>query len=440
MRISRCFVPALLAGSWITSSLSALSADEEVYPSRPIQVIVPFGSGGNSDTMARIIQRAVGEHELLPQPLVIQNVPGAGGTIGSRRALLAQPDGYTLLFLHDGIITARFSGAASWGWRDFEPIAATGRNGGIIAVSEKATYPDLQSLLEAAAATPDTITFATNIGAPAHFWAMGLENGKRGARFRFVQTGGGAARFHALKGAHVEVSAFSVAEYLSYRDGGLRALAVLSEERDSALPEVPTAREQGVDLVSTNLQGWWAPKGTDPARLAVIADALEKALATPGFLEFADRQQVDPLFLEGDEFLRDLEKREAAVSSVAPRAISGLPDVPLGIGLLSLLTGIGAFLFRPPTAPKSPTSENSNPPPGKAIGLIGLTLVYVAVIGLAPVPFPPVTFVFLLAVGWLLSPGRSIPLARGAGFLFLSAIISFGVPWLFRSVLGLSMP
>lgn len=423
----------------------ALRGDDSSYPDRPIQVIVPFGSGGNSDTMARVIQRAIADHELLPQPLVIQNVPGAGGTIGSRRALLAEPDGYTLLFLHEGIITGRYSGAASWGWRDFEPIAATGRNGGIIAVSESSPYRDLPSLLEAAAAEPETITFATNIGAPAHFWAMGLENGHPGARFRFVQTGGGASRFHALKGDHVEATAFSVAEYLSYRDGGLRALAVLSEEPDPTLPEVPTAKALGIDLKASNIQGWWAPKGTDPARLEIIRTALQVALETPDFREFAERQQIEPLFLSGEPFLEELRQREEVIAAVAPRAIAGLPNVPLALGVLTLLAGMGAFAIRPrPSVSEAARKEeaiNGSPPfPVRAVALIGLTLAYVGLIGLTPLPFPLVTFVFLLATGWLLSPRTGLSPLRMAGFLALSAAIAFGVPWLFQVLLGLSMP
>jgi len=76
------------------------------YPQRPIKVVVPFSAGGGSDTFVRILQRAIDEQQLLEEPLVIVNVPGAGGTIGSRRVKDARPDGYTLLLLHDGILTA----------------------------------------------------------------------------------------------------------------------------------------------------------------------------------------------------------------------------------------------------------------------------------------------------------------------------------------------
>ena len=85
------------------------------YPNRPVKVLVPFAAGGGSDTFARVIAQGVKDNRLLPQPLVVINVPGAGGTIGSRRARDAPADGYTLLNLHDAILTAKHAGVASFG-------------------------------------------------------------------------------------------------------------------------------------------------------------------------------------------------------------------------------------------------------------------------------------------------------------------------------------
>ncbi|MCB1232904.1 MAG: tripartite tricarboxylate transporter substrate binding protein [Verrucomicrobiae bacterium] len=420
-----------------TLSASIFPAISGDFPDRPIQVIVPFGAGGNSDTIARVIQRVAAEHELLPQPLVIQNVPGAGGTIGSRRALHAEPDGYTLLFLHEGIITARYSGAASWSWNDFTPIAATGRNGGVIAVAEDSRFQNLNDLLMAIAENPDTVTFATNIGAPAHFWAMRLENTKPGARFRYVQSGGGAARFHSLKGGHVEATAFSVSEFLSYRDGGLRALAVLAENRDPVLSEIPTAREQGIDVVSSNLQCWWAPKGTSPENIAVIANALEAAMHTTEFREFADSQQIEPLFLSGPELETELSNREAEIAQVAPRAIAGLPNVPLFLAILTVTAGIGSFVVRPAT--QQGMVADSTLLRRRSVALVILTIGYVAILALVPIPFLWPTFVFLLLAGALLRDQRHSKSAMAA-FVGFSALIAFGLPRLFESVFGISLP
>ncbi|MBT4846471.1 MAG: hypothetical protein HON92_13665, partial [Planctomycetaceae bacterium] len=103
------------------------SGSESVYPLKPITVIVPFNTGGESDAFARMIQHAAAEHKLLGQELVIQNIGGAGATIGSGRARKAAPDGYTMMILHEAMLTAQSSGKVSYGSESFEPIAATGK-------------------------------------------------------------------------------------------------------------------------------------------------------------------------------------------------------------------------------------------------------------------------------------------------------------------------
>ena len=111
----------------LTSCEKGASSGAGEFPRKPIKVVVPFGPGGDSDTFARIMQKTIRDHELLPEPLVILNVPGAGGTIGSRRVRDAAPDGYTILNLHEGIFTSKYAGRVSYGPEAFRPIAATCR-------------------------------------------------------------------------------------------------------------------------------------------------------------------------------------------------------------------------------------------------------------------------------------------------------------------------
>ena len=141
--------------------------DATGYPDGPLKLIVPFAPGGGSDTIARIIQKAIRDEKLSPVPLVIVNVPGAGGTIGSRQVRDAKADGQTLLLLHDGIFTAKYSGKVSFGAEAFNPVAM-GRGGMVLAVKSDSRFSDLLSLLGEAASNPDSITYSTNLGAPSH--------------------------------------------------------------------------------------------------------------------------------------------------------------------------------------------------------------------------------------------------------------------------------
>ena len=124
--------------SWHYFSVQNSEADN--YPNRPITLIVPFGPGGESDTFARMIQKAIADNGFLKQEVVVKNVGGAGATIGSGQARKADPDGYTMLLLHEALITAQASGKVSYGPESFEPIAASGKTNMIIAVAEDSPY------------------------------------------------------------------------------------------------------------------------------------------------------------------------------------------------------------------------------------------------------------------------------------------------------------
>ena len=109
------------------------SEEQSSYPSRPVKVVVPFAAGGGSDVLARILLSGVERSAVSREPLVVLNVGGAGGTIGSRRVKNAEPDGYEILALHDGVFTARQFGKVGYGYEAFTPIAATGRDGVVVA-------------------------------------------------------------------------------------------------------------------------------------------------------------------------------------------------------------------------------------------------------------------------------------------------------------------
>jgi len=322
----------------------ALAPRAEAFPDRPVKVIVPFAPGGGSDTFARLMIRRINDSDLSPEPWVVVNVPGGGGTIGSRRAKNALADGHTLLFLHDGIVTARYAGQATYGPDAFTAVAATGRIGAVICVAEDASYAKLEDLMAAAASSPGEVTFAANIGAPSYFMARLLEHAHGEARFRYVQSGGGARRFADLLGGHVEASAFSVSEYLNFREGGIRAIAYLGERRHDSLPDVPTAAEAGVDVTYANLQGWWAPKGTPGERVGTLANMLREVMETPSFRERLAELRIEPVFFDADEARRAFAERSRQIEALdLDRSPLRLPRLEVGFALL-LLFGAGLAL------------------------------------------------------------------------------------------------
>ena len=314
------------------------------FPDKPITVIVPFAAGGGSDTFVRIFQKAIREENLSPQPIVVKNVAGAGGTIGSRAALKAKPDGYTILCLHDGMYTAQHYGNADWGPSDFEPIAAIGRSGVVIAVKDNSPYQSLAELMDEAVQRPYELVFGTNIGAPNHYSAMFLQKGKPGAKFRFTQTGGGAKRLSQLKGGHVELTGFSVGEYEQFKAAGIRAVAVLSEKREPSYPDLLTAKEQGVDAVHGLMQFWWAPKGTPPERIAYFEDLLKQAMETETVQKRLASLHVDPIFQIGESLRETIKERSANLKGIVVEKPPPLP--PVHWMVLGLVVICGAIVMR----------------------------------------------------------------------------------------------
>lgn len=318
------FRRGMVAGVFLGAIFCAAAAP---FPEKPITVIVPFAAGGGSDTFVRIFLKAIREHDLAPQPFVVKNIGGAGGTIGSRAALEAKPDGYTILCLHDGMYTAQHYGNADWGPADFTPIAATGRSGVVVAVADNSPYKDLAELMEDAVARPYQLVYGTNLGAPNHYSALFLQHGKPGAKFRFTQTGGGAKRLAQLKGGHVDVTGFSVAEYEPFKEAGIRALAVLSEEREAAMPDLPTAREQEVDAIHGLMQFWWAPKGTPPDRVAYLEKLLRQVMETSTVKARLAQLHVEPEFHVGDDLQAVIKERSRDLEGLQLEKPAALPPV-----------------------------------------------------------------------------------------------------------------
>ena len=310
------------------------------YPSKPITVIVPFAAGGGSDVFVRIFQNAIRKNDLCPQPIVIKNIAGAGGTIGSRTARNAKPDGHTILCLHDGIYTAEHYGNADWGPDDFEPIAATGRSGVVVAVEEDSPYSTLHELMEDARGRPYQLVYGTNLGAPNHYSALFLQNGKSGAKFRFTQTGGGAKRLAQLKGGHIDLTGFSIAEYQQFKDAGIKALASLGEQRESSFPNLTTALEQDVQATHDLVQFWWAPKDTPPDRIAYLQNMLSQAMGTKEIKESFENLHMDPVIQVGQDLLVTITDRSQKLEGITiekPTALPPLEWIILGI------TGICLF-------------------------------------------------------------------------------------------------
>lgn len=374
------------------------------YPERPITLVIPFSPGGESDFFGREIQKAIRDHNLLSQDIVVQNVKGAGATIGSGRVRRANPDGYTMLLLHEAMITAQSSGKVPYGPEDFEPVAATGQLSMVIAVQEDSPFQTLTDLMKAAAGQPNKLVFAANLNAPVHYAGLILESHEPGAAFLYTQIGGGADRFEALLGGHADVSAFSMGEFMNYRSAGLRALAISAAERDPAVPQIMTALEQGYDFVHENMHFWWFPRGTDTSKVETMAQVISAAMATEQVQEALAQRLCKPLVKTGPEMRETLAARIAAIRSVNATTPDVLPDIPLLVSLATCLSlGIVLVVGRRRSTALDP-ADIEQVPTDYFPAMLRFTLVvilYLACLGWDLVDFRILTCLFMVSMVYL---------------------------------------
>jgi len=290
------------------------------YPEKPIKLIVPAKAGGASDLLARMFQKAFQENNLLGAPLVVINVPGAGLSIGSRQAMDSEPDGYTFLLTHIALVSRQAAGLSDFGYKDFEPVAQTVGFCVVASVKDDCPYQDLPSLMKAAEDKPDSVIFGANLGALNHMAGLTLQGASTGSVFRFVQIGGGAKNFAALKGEHTTVTTFGAPLYNKFRDGGIKGLAILSSQRHPLLPDLPTAEEQGYPATFCVENFWFAPKGTPKHAVDHFATALEKALQLDSIKKQIEDGFSTPSFLKGGEFEEKLANLYETIEPIAQRA------------------------------------------------------------------------------------------------------------------------
>lgn len=313
-------LPRLLVGALAVALAIAAApqARADTFPDKPIRLIVPFGVGGTSDIYARVISRIIEEKKILPQPVVVLNVPGAGSAVGTRQLKDSPPDGYTILISHQAAITAQVMGLADFGPEDLEPVAEFGRFCSVYAVAESSPYKTFGDLMAAAKAKPGSIRESTNIGSVIHFASLLLSD-KTGLNPRYIRASATPERITHLLGGHAEVAVFSIGELGAIKDNGVRVILTMAPEPDRFAPNVPTARSLGYDTVFCVRNWIFAPKGTPADRVAVITGALRKVFDTPEMKQEFERLSTEATLVVGAEFAE-----RVAAEAKALRALSSL--------------------------------------------------------------------------------------------------------------------
>lgn len=426
---------------------NSTTQNDGAWPTQPIQVVVPYSAGGGTDSFVRLLARAVVEDKLLPQPLVVINQPGGSGTIGSRFVKDARADGYRLLCHHESLITAELAGTVNFGPADFKPIAQTGGIELLVVVREDSEYQSVRDLLNAANSAPGTIRFGANQGSPAHFTAMQLETAVPGARFNLITSGGGQKRYVSLIGGHLDAGIFSLSEYLSFLspegtppEKNIRALAILSPKRHKSLGDVPTCIDDNLQVTSQNAYYWFAPEETPTEVVDKMREVLRIAMADKDVAASLAEWSISAEFKDGESLENHLKQRVAALTPLAVRGQTELPNFPLylmcAVVLLSIVCVLEARRSKP-SVENADASESKSSFSLQSLAVSVVLIGYVVLLQFPFVPFAILTTAMVFAVG--LSIARPIR-SHLAVLVEVALLAGFGSEFIFTEIFTVALP
>ena len=276
----RIFVVALALCCITMWSGTALAGE---YPEKSIKLIVPWKAGGGTDALMRIVAHYTSKY--LGQTVVVVNVPGVGGTLGARQGKDAKPDGYTLTATHESVISSYIVGVAEFNYSNFVPIANMTSTPAMLAARADAPWNDMRDLVADAKKRPGEITFGATLGSTSHFFPLEIAQ-KAGIKFKVVGYEGTADRQAALLGGFIDLGESNPAAGKKYFEAKkLKGLAIATPERHTLHPNVPTMKEQGVDIEFAVNRGICAPLKTPGPVIKKLAAAFKKASEDPEFVK-----------------------------------------------------------------------------------------------------------------------------------------------------------
>jgi tripartite-type tricarboxylate transporter receptor subunit TctC len=304
---------ALLAAG---TALSVGQADAQ-ESSKPIRIVVPFAPGGSNDIVGRTMAQQLSTR--LKRSVVVENMPGAGGAIGSAMVARAEPDGNTLL-----LISSTFTMNASVmklsydPVKSFTPVAMLGMGPSVIVVAASLPVNSIKELIDYSKKNPGKVYFGSAGVASFQHFAIELFKLRTGADLTVVQYKGGGPALIDLAAGHVQVSLGSLIQMQTFlRSGKIKLLGVAGSRRVDLIPDVPTLKESGVDVEVSNWWGLLAPAGTPVSLVDRLNREANAALAEPDMKKRFAGEGADPIPMSRPEFEKLMAEETAKWAKVA---------------------------------------------------------------------------------------------------------------------------
>ena len=303
MTMTRRQLLKVAAAGTVAASLPRRAAAAS-FPAKPVTLICPWPPGGSTDVQMRSLADAAGKH--LGQPIIIDNKPGGGGTVGpATMVAAAKPDGYTLSQLPITVFRMPHMMKATWDpMKDFTyVIHVTGYTFGVV-VKADSPWKTWQEFVGHAKANPGKVTYATpGAGTTLHITMEQLAM-KEGIKWTQVPMKGGAETTPAVLGGHVTATADSTGWGPQVDAGALRLLCTWGVARTKRWPNVPTLKDLGYGIVSNSPYGFAGPKGIDPKIVKTLHDAFKKGMEEPAYLSTLERLDMEPFYKNSEDYAK----------------------------------------------------------------------------------------------------------------------------------------
>ncbi len=295
---------ALFLALLLAVAPAAVGAAKPAYPDRPIELIVPFGAGGGSDIMARSLVKVITDNKFVSEPIIVTNKPGGSGSIGYAFVAEKKGDPYYIATVSSSFYTAPLISQSPVSYKDFTPIAGFAMDTLVLLVNNNSKYRNLKDLLDFARANPKTIAVGGTSGTSDDAVITHMVQSKAGVKFKYVPFTSGGDVMTALLGGHVDIAWANPGEALTQMEAGkARPLAVATKERISSLKDVPTLKEQGLDVVLAQFRGVVAPRDLPEEAVKYLEEVFRKVSKSPDWQEgYIKKNMVTSKFMDADEF------------------------------------------------------------------------------------------------------------------------------------------
>jgi tripartite-type tricarboxylate transporter receptor subunit TctC len=305
-------------------AIAALGAHAQSYPSRPVELVVPFGAGSAPDTVARELARGMTQE--LGEQVIVVNKPGAGGAIGHKYVHGRKADGYTMALSSNSISTGYYGGMMPFDYKAFDAVSRVTLELPVLAVRTNSPFNNLKDIVAYVQKNPAQLRVgSTSIGSHMHLTLVGFFDGNNLEVTAVPYPKGGHVA--SLLGGQID-GVITLPGSLSsqVKAGSLKVLGILASARESVFPDTPTAAEQGFPFQSDLWRGVVIPKGTPPEIIKRLDDVIRKTATSAEFKKLGETVGYLPAYLSSSDFANAIVADDALIAQRMAKA--GLKKAP----------------------------------------------------------------------------------------------------------------